>query len=95
MQRRITHLAMDDRKRTIVAGILRPKGAEPELRSIPNEPRHLRRCFARLQRGGRVVACYEAGEAVRDLLRCREDVHEDLGRWRHRLRAVHRLEDTR
>ena len=27
----------------------------------------------------------EAGEAVRDLVRCREDVQEDLRRWRHRL----------
>jgi transposase len=27
----------------------------------------------------------EAAEAVRDLLRCREDVQEDLLRWRHRL----------
>jgi len=27
----------------------------------------------------------EAQEAVRDLLRCREDVQEDLLRWRHRL----------
>ena len=131
----------------IVAGILRPGTEEPELRSIPNEPRHLRRLVARLQREGRVVACYEAGpsgydlyrqltalgascqviapaltprkpgdriktdrrdaaklvrlfrareltpirvpdeagEAVRDLLRCREDVQEDLLRWRHRL----------
>jgi transposase len=147
MKQDITHVAMDDSKRTIVAGILRPGAQEPELRSIPNEPRHLRRLFERLQREGRVVACYEAGpsgydlyrqltalevpcqviapaltprkpgdriktdrrdarklvrlfrageltpvhvpdeaqEAVRDLLRCREDVQEDLLRWRHRL----------
>jgi transposase len=138
---------MDDSKRTIVAGILRPGATEPELRSLPNEPRHLRRFFQRLQREGPVVACYEAGpagydlyrqvtaltipcqviapaltprkpgdriktdrrdaqklvrlfrageltpirvpdeaeEAVRDLLRCREDVQGDLLRWRHRL----------
>jgi transposase len=147
MQKHITHVAMDDSKRTIVAGILRPGAKEPELRSIPNEPRHLRRFFERLKREGRVVACYEAGpsgydlyrqlrgldvpcqviapaltprkpgdriktdrrdaaklvrlfrageltpihvpdeaaEAARDLLRCREDVQEDLLRWRHRL----------
>jgi transposase len=147
MKQDITHVAMDDSKRTIVAGILRPGAQEPELRSLPNEPRHLRRFFERLQREGRVVACYEAGpsgydlyrqltalgvpcqviapaltprkpgdriktdrrdarklvrlfrageltpihvpdeaqEAVRDLLRCREDVQEDLLRWRHRL----------
>ncbi len=147
MQQDITHVALDDSKRTIVAGILHPGSQEPDLRSIPNEPRHLRRLFERLKRTGRVVACYEAGpagydlyrqltalgiacqviapaltprkpgdriktdrrdaaklvrlfrageltaihvpdeaaEAVRDLLRCREDVQEDLLRWRHRL----------
>jgi transposase len=140
-------VALDDSKRTLVIGILRPGAQEPELRSIPNEPRHLRRSFTRLQREGPVSACYEAGpsgydlyrqftalgipcqvmapaltprrpgdriktnrrdaaklvrlfrageltpirvpdeaqEAVRDLLRCREDVQEDLLRWRHRL----------
>jgi transposase len=147
MNEHTTHVAMDDSKRTIVFGILRPQATEPEVRSIPNEPRHLRRCFERLKREGRVVACYEAGpsgydlyrhltaldvpcqviapaltprkpgdriktdrrdaaklvrlfrageltpirvpeeaeEAVRDLVRCREDVQEDLLRWRHRL----------
>lgn len=147
MNEHITHVAMDDSKRTIVAGILRPGTTEPEVRSIPNEPRHLRRFFHRLQREGHVTACYEAGpagydlyrhvttlgvecqvmapaltprkpgeriktdrrdakklvrlfrageltpirvpdeaeEAVRDLLRCREDVQGDLLRWRHRL----------
>ncbi len=147
MKQHITHVALDDSKRTIVAGILRPGAKEPELRSLPNEPRHLRRFVERLQREGRVLACYEAGpsgydlyrqltalavpcqviapaltprkagdrvktdrrdaaklvrlfrageltpihvpdeaaEAGRDLLRCREDVREDLLRWRHRL----------
>ncbi len=147
MNEHITYVGMDDSKRTIVMGILRPGAQEPELRSIPNTPQHLRRFFARLKREGRVAACYEAGpagydlyrqctalavpcqviapaltprkpgdriktnrrdaaklarlfrageltpiavpaedhEAVRDLLRCREDVQEDLGRWRHRL----------
>ena len=147
MQKHITHVALDDSKRVIVAGILRPGTQEPELRQIPNEPRHLRRLFARLTQEGPVVTCYEAGpsgyalyrqltalgvpcqviapaltprkpgdriktdrrdaaklvrlfrageltpirvpdeaqEAVRDLLRCREDVQEDLLRWRHRL----------
>jgi transposase len=147
MKQHITHVAMDDSKRTIVLGILRPRATEPELRSIPNEPRHVRRFFARLQRDGRVLACYEAGpsgydlyrqltaldvpcqviapaltprkpgdriktdrrdaaklvrlfrvgeltpitvpdeagEAARDLVRCREAVQDDLRRWRHRL----------
>jgi transposase len=142
-----TFIAVDDSKRTLVIGILRPSATEPELRSIPNEPRHLRRFMERLKRDGQVVACYEAGpsgydlyrqlaalevpcqviapaltprrpgdriktdrrdaaklvrlfrageltpitvpdeaaEAVRDLIRCREDVQEDLLRWRHRL----------
>ena len=44
MDKSITHVALEDSKRTIVAGILRPGATEPELRSIPNEPRHLRRC---------------------------------------------------
>ena len=147
MKQHITHVALDDSQRTIVAGILRPGAEAPELRSLPNEPRQLRRFFERLKREGRVLACYEAGpsgydlyrqlctlgvpcqviapaltprkagdrvktdrrdaaklvrlfrageltpihvpdeaaEAVRDLLRCREDVQEDLLRWRHRL----------
>jgi len=142
-----TYVALDDSKNSLVAGLLRPEAEVPELRSIPNEPRHLRRFFDRLKREGPVVACYEAGpagydlyrqltalgvpcqvmapaltprkpgdriktnrrdaaklvrafragdltpirvpdeaqEAVRDLLRCREDVKEDLLRWRHRL----------
>ena len=61
MQKRITHVAMDDSKHTIVAGILRPGAQEPDLRSIPNEPRQVRRFFARLQREGLVLACYEEG----------------------------------
>lgn len=147
MEQHITYVALDDSQRTIVAGILRPDAEVPDLRSLPNEPRQLRRLFERLKREGRVVACYEAGpsgydlyrqltalgvpcqvmapaltprkageriktdrrdaaklvrlfrageltpirvpeeaeEAVRDLLRCREDVKEDLLRWRHRL----------
>ena len=147
MKKDTIFVALDDSKRTLVLGILRPGNTEPELRSIPNEPRHLRRCFARLQREGALRGCYEAGpsgydlyrqftvlgipcqgmapaltprkpgdriktnrrdaaklvrlfrageltpihvpdeaaEAVRDLLRCREDVREDLLRWRHRL----------
>ena len=50
MQKHITHVALDDSKRTIVAGILRPGVQEPEVRQLPNEPRHLRRFVARLQR---------------------------------------------
>jgi len=140
-------VAIDDSKRTLVIGTLRPGSDAPEVRSIPNEPRHLRRLCERLKREGAVRVCYEAGpsgydlyrqftgwgvpcqvvapsltprkpgdriktdrrdvtklvrafrsgdltpiaipdeasEAGRDLLRCREDVQEDLLRWRHRL----------
>lgn len=147
MQKNTTYVALDDSKNSIVAGILRAKGTAPELHQFPNDPKHLRRFFTRLQQEGPVRACYEAGpsgydlyrqltalgvpcqvmapaltprkpgeriktnrrdaaklvrlfrvgeltpirvpdeaqEAVRDLLRCREDVQEDLLRWRHRL----------
>jgi transposase len=140
-------VAIDDSKRTRVMGILRPGADEPETRSLPNAPRHVRRVFARLTHEGPVRVCYEAGpsgydrsrqltaldvpcqvmapaltprkpgdriktdrrdaaklvrlfrageltpitvpdeagEAGRDLLRCREDVQEDLLRGRHRL----------
>ncbi len=147
MKKDTTYVALDDSKNSIVAGILRPKATEPELRQFPNEPKHLRRFVDRLKRESPVVTCYEAGpagydlyrqltglgvpcqvmapaltprkpgdriktnrrdaaklvrafragdltpitvpdeaaEAARDLLRCREDVQEDLLRWRHRL----------
>lgn len=147
MDKGTTHVALDDSKRRIVAGILRPGDTQPELREIPNEPQYIRRLFERLKREGPVVACYEAGvsgydlyrqltalgvpcqvmapgltprrpgqriktdrrdagklvrlfrageltpihvpdeaeEAVRDLVRCRDDVRRDVLRWRHRL----------
>lgn len=147
MENSTTHVALDDSKRRIVAGILRPGATEPELRELPNDPHHIRRLFERLKREGPVVACYEAGvsgydlyrqlialgvpcqviapaltprrpghriktdrrdaaklvrlfrageltpihvpdeaeEAVRDLVRCRDDVRRDVLRWRHRL----------
>jgi transposase len=147
MEKGTTHVALDDSKRKIVAGILRPEATEPEVREIPNDPRHIRRLFERLKRERPVVACYEAGvsgydlyrqltalgvacqviapaltprrpgqriktdrrdavklvrlfragelaaihvpdeaeEAVRDLVRCRDDVRRDVLRWRHRV----------
>ena len=147
MKKDTIFVAIDDSKRTLVLGILQPGADAPETRSIPNEPRHVQRLFARLKREGPVRVCYEAGpsgydlyrqltalgvacqvmapaltprkpgdriktdrrdagklvrlfrageltpitvpdeagEAARDLLRCREDVQEDLLRWRHRL----------
>jgi transposase len=147
MEKGTTHVALDDSKRKIVAGILRPEATQPELREVPNDPAHIRRLFDRLKREGPVAACYEAGvsgydlyrqiraldvacqviapaltprrpgqriktdrrdaaklvrlfrageltpihvpdeaeEAVRDLLRCRDDVRRDVLRWRHRV----------
>jgi transposase len=142
-----THVALDDSKRKIAVGVLRPGKHESDLHEIPNEPRSIRRLFERLLHEGPVKACYEAGvsgydlhrrivalgvhcdviapaltprrpgpriktdrrdaaklvrlyrageltavhvpdeseEAVRDLLRCRDDIREDVVRWRHRL----------
>lgn len=147
MEKNTTYVALDDSKRKIVAGILRPETTQPELRELPNDPHHIRRLFERLRREGPVMACYEAGvsgydlyrqimtlavpcqvmapaltprrpgqriktdrrdagklvhlfrageltpihvpdeaeEAVRDLMRCRDDVRRDVLRWRHRL----------
>ena len=64
-----TCVAIDDSKRKLVVGILRPGDREPELREIPNDPKVLRRLFARLTREGPVAACYEAGVSGYDLYR--------------------------
>ncbi len=147
MEKNTTYVALDDSKRKIVAGILRPEAEQPELREIANDPRQIRRLFERLTREGPVAACYEAGvsgydlhrqltalgvacsviapaltprrpgqhvktdrrdaaklvrlfrageltaihvldeaeEAVRDLVRCRDDLRRDVLRWRHRV----------
>src|SRR5256712_12626559 len=147
MEKGTTYVALDDSKRKIVAGILRPGDAQPELREIANDPRQIRPLFERLKREGPVTACYEAGvsgydlyrqlralglacdviapaltprrpgqriktdrrdaaklvrlfrageltaihvpaeaeEAVRDLVRCRDDIRRDVLRWRHRV----------
>jgi transposase len=65
----ITHVALDDSKRVIVAGILRPEATQPDLREIPNDPQHVRRLFQRLLQAGPVHACYEAGVSGYDLYR--------------------------
>ena len=56
MEKGTTCVALDDSKRKIVAGILRPGATQAELRELPNEPRHVRRLFERLQREGPVVS---------------------------------------
>ena len=48
MDKDTTYVALDDSKRKIVAGILRPRDAEPELREIVNDPRQIRRLLERL-----------------------------------------------
>jgi len=147
MEKDTTHVALDDSKRKIVVGILRPTADDPELREIANDPRQIRRLFERLKPEGRLAACYEAGvsgynlhrqimalgvpcsviapaltprrpgqrvktdrrdaaklvrlfrageltaihildereEALRDLVRCRDDLRRDVLRWRHRV----------
>jgi transposase len=148
MEKNTTYVALDDSKRKIVVGILRPDVEQPELREIANDPRQIRHLLERLQHEGRALAaCYEAGvsgydlhrqitalgvacsviapaltprrpgqriktdrrdaaklvrlfrageltaihvldedeEAVRDLVRCRDDLRRDVLRWRHRL----------
>ena len=69
MQQDSTCVAIDDSKRTLVLGILQPGADTPETRSIPNEPRHVQRLFARMKREGPVRVCYEAGPSGYDLSR--------------------------
>lgn len=71
MEKGTTYVALDDSKRKIVAGILRPGATAPELCEIANEPRHIRRLFEPLKReeGAAVAACYEAGVSGYDLYR--------------------------
>jgi transposase len=69
MDQDTTYVAIDDSKRTLVAGILRPGAGEPELREIPNEPKAVRRLGERLTREGPVRACSEAGVSGYDLYR--------------------------
>ena len=69
MEKGTTYVALDDSKRSIVAGILRPGATTPELRELPNDPPTIRRVFERLKREGPVAACYEAGVSGYDLYR--------------------------
>jgi transposase len=64
-----TFVALDDSKRKLVVGILRPGDREPEVREIANEAKLTRRLFERLKREGPVEACYEAGVSGYDLYR--------------------------
>jgi len=55
-----THLGLDVHKDTIAVAVLRPDGAEPDERTIPNTPEAIRTL---IRRGSfeHPVACYEAG----------------------------------
>jgi transposase len=69
MKKGTTFVALDDSKRKLVVGILRPGAEEPEVREIPNDATLVRRLCERLQREGPVAACYEAGVSGYDLYR--------------------------
>jgi hypothetical protein len=69
MEKGTTFVAIDDSKRKMVVGILRPEATEPEQREMPKEPPLIRRLFQRLVREGPVQACYEAGVSGYDLHR--------------------------
>ena len=56
MKKNTTFVALDDSKRKLVAGILRPGAEEPEVREIPNEAKLVRRLFGRLRRDGPLAA---------------------------------------
>jgi hypothetical protein len=55
MEKDTTYVALDDSKRKIVVGILRPGAEQPELRELANDPRQIRRLFERLRHEGRVL----------------------------------------
>ena len=54
MRKNTTFMALNDSKRTIVAAIRRSGPDKPDVRSIPNELRHLRRLVERVKREGSV-----------------------------------------
>jgi transposase len=64
-----TYVAIDDSKRKLVVGILRPGAEEPELREIPHVSKLVRRLVERLKHEGPVDVCYEAGVSGYDLYR--------------------------
>jgi hypothetical protein len=54
MEKGTMYAALDDSKRRIVAGIVRPADTEPDPREVPNAPQYVRRLFTRLIRDGSV-----------------------------------------
>ncbi len=64
-----TYLGIDDSKRKLVVGTLGALDTQALIRTLPNEPRYVRRFVLRLKRQGPVLACYEAGPSGYDLHR--------------------------
>jgi transposase len=68
----------------VIAPALTPRRPGERIKTDRRDAAKLVRLF----RAGELTAIHipdEAEEGVRDLLRCREDIHEDVIRWRHRL----------
>jgi len=61
MTESITFVAFDMHQDSITAAWLRPGAAEPETRTVPNEPKPFRRLVKELLARGPARACYEAG----------------------------------
>ncbi len=61
MTESITFVAFDMHQDSITAAWLRPGAAEPETRTLPNEPKPFRRLVKELLARGPARACYEAG----------------------------------
>jgi len=66
-----TYLGLDVHKESIAAGILRPHGVEPDLRTFANTPEALRKLTSRMDRAS-LIACYEAGPTGYDIYRVLE-----------------------
>ncbi|HET7876927.1 MAG TPA: IS110 family transposase [Methylomirabilota bacterium] len=61
MSESITFVAFDMHQDSVTAAWLRPGATDPETRTLPNEPKPLRRFVKELLAAGPARACYEAG----------------------------------
>jgi transposase len=76
------YVGMDVHKETVVAAVLPAEAPAPTLvKTLPNEPRRLKRFFERLSREDEVWACYEASGAGYVLQRA-------LTAWGHHCEVV-------
>jgi Transposase and inactivated derivatives len=81
LYRRLTALGVTC---TVAAPALTPRKPGQRIKTDQRDALQL----ARMLRAGELTAVHvptEAAEAVRDLVRCREDIQEDVRRWQHRL----------